>query len=53
MLHQNLNIETIVLLAIYLIVGILFVGMLIAAVVSILSEHRSKIASKLKSKFKI
>ena len=53
MLYQNLNAETIVAIAIWFIVMCLFAVTLIAGLSSILSEHRKKIAVKLKGKFKI
>ena len=52
MLYQNLNAETIVAIAIGFIVMCLFAVTLIAGLGSILSEHRKKIASRLKSEFK-
>lgn len=52
MLYQNLNSETIVAITIWFIVMCLFAITLIAGLGSILSEHRTKIASRLKSEFK-
>ena len=52
MLYQNLNAETIVAIAICFIVMCLFAVTLIAGLGSILSEHRKKIASRLKGEFK-
>lgn len=52
MLYQNLNAETIVAIAIWFIVMCLFAVTLIAGLGSILSEHRTKIASRLKGEFK-
>ena len=52
MLYQNLNAETIVAIAIWFIVMCLFAVTLIAGLGSILSEHRTKIASRLKDEFK-
>jgi len=52
MLHQNLNPETIVAIAIWFIVVYLFAVTLITGLGSILSEHRTKIASRLKGDFK-
>lgn len=52
MLYQNLNAETIVAIAIWFIVMCLFAVTLIAGLSSILSQHRKKIAAKLKGEFK-
>lgn len=48
MLYQNLNNEVVIALAIWFIVMFLFAIMLIAGVGSILSQHRKKLASKVK-----
>lgn len=52
MIYQNLNTEVIVTLAIWFIVMFLFAIMLIAGLGSILSEHRAKIASRVKTTLK-
>ena len=52
MLYQNLNNEIVIALAIWFIVMFLFAIMLIAGLGSILSEHRAKIASRLKTTLK-
>ena len=52
MLYQNLNTETIIALVISFIVMFLFAVTLIAGLGSILSEHKKKIASRLKAEFK-
>ena len=51
-LYQNLNNEVVIALAIWFIVMLLFAIMLIAGVGSILSQHRKKIASKVKTTLK-
>ena len=53
MLYQNLNNEVVIALAIWFIVMLLFAIMLIAGVGSILSQHRKKIASKVKTTLKL
>ena len=52
MLSQNLNAETIVAIAIWLIVMCLFAITLIAGLGSILSEQKTKIVSRLKGESK-
>ena len=52
MLYQNLNSEVMIALAIWFIVMFLFAIMLIAGVGSIISQHRKKIASKVKTTLK-
>ena len=52
MLYQNLNAETIVAIAIWLIVMCLFSITLIAGLGSILSEQKTKIVSRLKGESK-
>jgi len=52
MIYQNLNTEVVVTLAIWFIVMFLFAVMLIAGLGSIISEHRAKIASRVKTTFK-
>ena len=51
-LYQNLNNEVVIALAIWFIVMLLFAIMLIAGVGSILSQHRKKIAFKVKTTLK-
>ena len=50
--YQNLSIETIIAIVISFIVMFLFSITLIVGLGSILSEHRTKIASRLKAEFK-
>jgi hypothetical protein len=52
MLYQNLNNEIVIALIIWFIVMFLFAIMLIAGLGSILSEHRTKIASRIKTTLK-
>ena len=52
MFYQNLNNEIVIALAIWFIVMFLFAIMLIAGLGSILSEHRAKIESKVKTTLK-
>ena len=49
--HQNLNSELIIAISIWFMVMFLFAIILIAGLGSILSEHRTKIVSKLKTGF--